>query len=72
MTRYRAVRVDGHRGTFYEVEKEGWFGWSTERYWYYDSTCTRSFKTVDEAVDYIRSKEKPVRTVVGVREIEAI
>ena len=65
MTRYRIVQVDKHNYTHYEVERRGWFGWSTESYWGYEFHWVRVFKTKEEAVDYIRSQDKPVRTVVA-------
>ena len=71
MTRYRIVQVDKHKFTWYEVERQGWFGWSTVRtYVDVGIACDKTFKTKEEALEFIEYQRYPIRTVIGIKEIE--
>jgi hypothetical protein len=50
----------------YEVQKKGLFFWGDTTYFdcLWDMTFIRSFKTIEEAENWIENQKRPIETVV--------
>lgn len=75
MARYRIVRLEYHNHESFTVERENWFKRWVKVHKHFAGngeifSVPATFETYQEAVDFIRSRADPKRTVLGGMEID--
>jgi hypothetical protein len=67
MTEYRIIQVDYHDRTIYKIQRKGWFdNWRGVTCWHpdFDINLELTFKTMEEAEEWVLRGKKPVQTIV--------